>query len=74
MDWSRKGSRRKMKLWIPVALGSLIVVAYAFFYTLSAAESQGATSLGLANSAGLVGVFIALIAAGFILRRATPHQ
>ncbi|MDG6909456.1 MAG: hypothetical protein JRN57_00995 [Nitrososphaerota archaeon] len=63
-----------MKVWIPVAVGGMIVVAYAFFYSLSAAESQGATPFGLANTVGLVGVFVALIAAGFILRRATPHQ
>jgi hypothetical protein len=63
-----------MRPWIPVAIGGMIVVAYAFFYALSAAESQGASSIGIANSVGLVGVFVALIAAGFILRRATPHQ
>ncbi len=63
-----------MKLWIPVALGGLIVLAYAFFYTLTAAETQGATSFGLANSVGLVAVFVGLIAAGFILRRAAPPQ
>ena len=63
-----------MRLWIPVTLGRLIVLAYAFFYTLSAFEAQGASSFGLANSVGLVAVFVGLIAAGFILRRATPPQ
>ena len=74
MEWPRRNPRTKVKLWIPAALGGMIVVAYAFFYALSAAESQGATSFGLANTVGLVGVVVALIAAGFILRRATPHQ
>jgi hypothetical protein len=69
-----KGLPNALNLWIPAAVGGLIVIAYAFFYTLSAAESQGSTSIGLANSVGLVGVLVALIAAGFILRRATPHQ
>ncbi len=63
-----------MKLWVPVALGGLIVFAYAFFYVLSSVETQGATSIGLANSVGLVAVFIGLIAAGLLFRRATPHQ
>lgn len=63
-----------MRLWIPVAIGGMIVAAYAFFYALSATESQGATSFGIANSVGLVGVFVALIAAGLIMRRATPQR
>lgn len=63
-----------MKLWVPVALGGLIAIAYAFFYELSVAESHGASSFGLANSVGLVAVFVGLIAAGVILRRATPPQ
>ncbi len=63
-----------MKLWVPVALGGLIVFAYAFFYVLSSVDTQGATSIELANSVGLVAVFIGLIAAGLLFRRATPHQ
>ena len=63
-----------MKVWIPVALGAMIIGAYAFFYILSVSETQGATSIGLANSVGLVAVFVGLIAAGLIMRRATPHQ
>ncbi|MDG6903158.1 MAG: hypothetical protein JRM80_14530 [Nitrososphaerota archaeon] len=63
-----------MKLWIPAAVCCMIVAAYALFYALSTVESQGATSIGIANSIGLVGVLVALIGAGFILRRATPHQ
>jgi len=63
-----------MKHWIPVAIGGLIVAAYAVFYALSASEAQGAMSIGLANSVGLVAVFIWLIAAGLLLRRAVPHE
>lgn len=63
-----------MKLWVPIAIGGLIVVAYVLFYAVSLAESQGATSVGLANTVGLVAVVIGLIAAGFIMRRAAPHQ
>lgn len=74
MEGSGRGNPGSLKFWIPVAVGGLIVAAYVFFYALSAAESQGATSFGIANSIGLVGVFVALIAAGFIFRRATPHQ
>ncbi|MDG6951455.1 MAG: hypothetical protein JRN12_06405 [Nitrososphaerota archaeon] len=63
-----------MKIWVPVAVGGLIVIAYALFFAMSAAEPRGATSFGIANSVGLVGVFVALIAAGFIFRRATPQR
>ena len=63
-----------MKLWIPIALGGLIAIAYGFFYELTVAETQGAASFSLANSVGIVAVFVGLIAAGVILRRATPPQ
>jgi hypothetical protein len=63
-----------MKLWIPIAVGSLILLAYAFFYALNATESQGAASFYLANSVGLVVVIIGVIAAGFVLRRASPPK
>ncbi len=63
-----------MKLWVPVALGGVIAFAYAFFYLLSSAEAQSATSFGLANSVGLAVVFVGIIAAGFILRRASPPR
>ena len=63
-----------MKLWIPAALACLIVLAYAFFYLLSATEPQGATSFDIANSVGLVVVLVGVIAAGFVLRRARPPQ
>ncbi len=63
-----------MKLWIPVAVGGLIVGAYAFFYFLSSAEIESASSVGLANSVGLVAVFFGLIVAGLMLRRAVPQR
>jgi len=63
-----------LNLWIPFALGGLIVLAYAFYYALSETEAQGASSFGLANSVGLIAVFVGLIAAGMILRRAAPPR
>lgn len=73
MEGCAKGWRI-MKVWVPVTLGGLIVLAYAFFYTLSVAETQGAAAFGLANSVGLIAVFVGLIAAGVLLRRATPPK
>ncbi|QQG49246.1 MAG: hypothetical protein HY247_02750 [archaeon] len=61
-----------MKVWIPVALGAVITFAYVFFYFLSTVG--GATSFGLVNSVGLAAVFIGLVAAGLLLRRATPPK
>ena len=66
--------RQAMKLWVPIAVGALIVVAYTFFYTLSVTESQGATSFNLTNSVGLVVVLVGVIAAGFVIRRANPPR
>jgi len=63
-----------MKLWVPVAIGGLIILAYAFFYALSATEPQGATSFSLANSVGLLVVLVGVIAAGFVIRRASPPK
>ncbi|MDG6985751.1 MAG: hypothetical protein JRM73_03290 [Nitrososphaerota archaeon] len=63
-----------MKLWIPVAIAVMALVAYAFFYAISSAETQGASSLGIANAVGLLGVVVALFAAGIIFRRATPQR
>ena len=63
-----------MKLWIPAVIAVMAIVAYAFFYAMSSAEARGAASLGIANSVGLFGVVVALFAAGFILRRATPQR
>jgi hypothetical protein len=63
-----------MKLWIPVSVAAILVLAYVFFYAMSSAESQGATSLGLANSVGLVAVVVGVVAAGLLLRRAAPPQ
>jgi hypothetical protein len=63
-----------MKPWIPIAAGGLILVAYLAIYEIGISETQGASSLGFANSLGLLAVFVGLIAAGFIMRRATPHR
>ena len=63
-----------MRLWIPLAAGSLIVVAYAVIYEIGVSETQGASSLGFANSIGLIAVFVGLVAAGFMMRRAKPHE
>jgi hypothetical protein len=69
-----KAARDCLRLWIPFAVAGLAVIAYAVFYAISAAEPEGAASLGLANIIGLLGVIIALIAAVFIFGRATPQR
>ena len=61
-----------MKLWLPAAGIAMVIVAYAFFYELGAAETAGSSSLSLANAAGLVAVLVGLLVAGFILRRGSP--
>ena len=61
-----------MKLWIPVALALVVVVAYALFYLLSAPGKDGGSSIGIINMVGLASVVIGVVAAGFILRRSTP--
>ncbi len=63
-----------MKLWVPLVLGGVILGAYAFFYELTGIEAQGAAAMGFANAAGLALVFFGIIAAGLILRRASPPQ
>jgi hypothetical protein len=63
-----------MKLWIPIVLVGLAVLAYAFYYALGAAESQGASSFDLANSVGLIVVVVGVVAAGFVIRRARPPE
>ncbi|MBI3840674.1 MAG: hypothetical protein HY297_01760 [Thaumarchaeota archaeon] len=63
-----------MKVWVPVALGGVIAFAYGFFYFLSTVQAQGASAFGITNTVGLAAVFIGLVAAGLILRRATPPQ
>lgn len=63
-----------MRIWVPIALGGMILVAYALVYAVGVSEAQGATSIGIANAVGLVAVFVGLVAAALILRRAAPHQ
>jgi uncharacterized protein involved in response to NO len=66
--------RPSMKLWIPLALAVVIVFAYLFLYSMSSTDAQGASSIGLVNTVGVFAVLIGVIAAGFLLRRASPHQ
>ena len=61
-----------MKLWLPVAALLLFIVAYAYFYALSAVETQGSASIGLANVVGLMAVIVGLIVAGMLFRRRAP--
>ncbi|MDA4125363.1 MAG: hypothetical protein OK438_07975 [Thaumarchaeota archaeon] len=63
-----------MKFWVPLALGSVIIVGYAFFYMISNLGAPGAGTFGLVNSVGLAAVLLGIVAAGVILRRATPPQ
>jgi len=63
-----------MKLWVPIAVGAVIILAYTFFYTLSVTESQGDASFNLTNSVGLIVVLVGVIAAGFVIRRANPPK
>jgi hypothetical protein len=69
----RKGSGApRLKLWVPLALAAVIGFAYFFFYILSSLETQGTTAFTLANSVGLAVVFLGVVAAGLVLRRASP--
>lgn len=61
-----------MKLWIPIAFAAVIVLAYVLFFVMSEFETQGASSFGMANTVGLLVVFVGVIAAGVLLRRASP--
>ena len=61
-----------MKLWVPVAAASLLLVSYLFYYALGATEGQGTASVGLANAAGLAAVIIGVAAAALIIRRGHP--
>jgi len=61
-----------MKLWVPLTVGCVIVVAYAYFYQLTLLEAQGAAAVGMANFLGLILIFVGLVLTGLILRRASP--
>ena len=63
-----------MKLWVPVAFVAVIAVAYGVFYLMSVDQSLAGSPLGLANILGLATVFVGLIAAGLIIKRAKPHE
>ena len=55
-----------MKTWALLALGCVAVVALALLYEF------GTSSVGAANAAGILVVFVGVIAAGVILRRTRP--
>jgi hypothetical protein len=74
MEGMEKGFRTLVKLWIPIAVVGLIIIAVIYYFAIGATESQGATSYSLANDVGLIVVVIGVVAAGLVLRRATPHQ
>ncbi len=63
-----------MKLWIPIAVVGLLIIAIIYYYAIGATESQGANSYTLANDVGLIVVVIGVVAAGLVMRRASPHQ
>jgi len=67
-------SEEIVKLWIPVVFLGLAILAYAFFYVLTATESQGASSFYLTNMVGLAVFVIGVVAAGLVMRRAAPHS
>jgi len=61
-----------MRLRVPVALVFVALVVCAYLYWLASSASQAASSVGIANLAGLVLVFAGILAAGLVLRRASP--
>jgi len=63
-----------LRLWIPLVLACVLALSYAYLYQLTALEAQRASSVGLANFAGLTLVFVGVIAAGLILRRANQPR
>jgi high-affinity Fe2+/Pb2+ permease len=63
-----------MKAWIPVAFLLVLALALGFFYFEPGLDSQGDSSFELINTVGLLVVAIGVIAAGLILRRASPPK
>jgi len=61
-----------LRLWIPLALVIVVVAAYLSFYLIDYTENQGSTAFQLVNDVGIIAVVIGVIAAGLVLRRATP--
>ena len=61
-----------MNVWVPLALGCVIFAAYAYLYQITAIGAEGASSVGMTNYAGLVVVFVGIVVAGLVLRRASP--
>jgi len=63
---------KPLRWWIPVSLVLVAVAAYAVFVVIGYLERQGASSLGFINVVGLMLVVLGVVAAGAILRRASP--
>ncbi len=61
-----------MRVWVPIAFAAVTLLAYSLFYLMGSLEAQGASSFGMANTVGLIVVFVGAIAAGILLRRASP--
>lgn len=60
-----------MRRWIPAGFALLAVLAVGLFYAIDS-TGAGANSFSLVNAAGLVAVVVGVLAAGILLRRATP--
>ncbi len=63
-----------MRPWIAAAFLGVVLAAYALFYLISSDESHGVSSFGVVNMVGLVAVVVGIVAAGAILRRASPPR
>lgn len=61
-----------LRRWIPVSLIAAVILAYAIFLVIGTLEQQGASSLSFINLVGFILVILGVIAAGAILRRASP--
>jgi hypothetical protein len=63
-----------VRSWIPIALIAVAVLAIILFYSLGSMEQQGSSSIGLINIIGVMTVIVGVLAAGLVLRRASPPQ
>ncbi len=63
-----------MKAGVPVAVAVMALIAFSAIYYITTAGRHGGNELTVVNSVGLVAVFVGVVAAGLILRRASPPQ
>jgi hypothetical protein len=63
-----------LRLWIPVAFIIFVLVALVLYNLLGAYQKQGGLTLEVVNELGLVVVVLGVVAAGIILRRASPPE